>query len=531
VTLTGISLSDDNDNDDMSCVATTIAVGGSTTCTATHTFTQSELDANGSPTAGSGNLTNNVTASSNEAPDATDSLDIPITQNPALTLAKSITSGDPYTNVGDVLNYSFLVTNTGNVTLDGPFTVADNRATDESCPATATLAPGASITCTASYMVTQTNINNGSVTNTATASGSFGGNPVTSNPDSETANAAVPIVIDPGVTKSGNPLTAQVGDTVTFTLFIFNTGNADADNVVVTDVVPGFLGIIQPVVVSWTGSGPSPPVPVPSTVGNMITIDFGTIAPSDSWTVTIITVVTQGTPPGGTNDVTLSSEPPDADLNNNDDEVFITITSGGGGEELPETGFAPDRETALPGMPSNFTYREYGELTLEIPNLDLETTIVGVPKDENGWDVTWLWDKAGYLSGTAFPTWSGNSVITGHVVLANGLEGPFADLNELEYGDAVIVHGWGEQYVYEIREVDVVSPYDPSVLRHEEYPWLTLVTCAGFDETSDSYRWRVVARAVMLSIELEAGNWTSSSSPEQHDIQTFDRVGSGGVQP
>ena len=63
ITLTGISLSDDNDNDDMNCPFTTLAVGANMSCTATHTFTQAELDAGG-------NLTNNVTASSNEGPDA-----------------------------------------------------------------------------------------------------------------------------------------------------------------------------------------------------------------------------------------------------------------------------------------------------------------------------------------------------------------------------------------------------------------------------------------------------------------------------
>jgi len=40
-------------------------------CTATHTFSQAELDANGSPTADSGVLYNEVTAISDEAPDAT----------------------------------------------------------------------------------------------------------------------------------------------------------------------------------------------------------------------------------------------------------------------------------------------------------------------------------------------------------------------------------------------------------------------------------------------------------------------------
>ena len=55
---------------------------------------------------------------------------------------------------GAVLHYSYEVTNTGNVTLDGPFTVSDDQATDEACPAIpATLAPGAFITCTASDTV------------------------------------------------------------------------------------------------------------------------------------------------------------------------------------------------------------------------------------------------------------------------------------------------------------------------------------------------------------------------------------------
>src|SRR6185436_5940703 len=91
VTLHNVALVDDNDNNDMSCPSTTLNVGASMTCTATHTFTQAELNANGSPTAGSGKLTNNVTASSNEAPNATDSLDIPITQKAAMTVEKSST--------------------------------------------------------------------------------------------------------------------------------------------------------------------------------------------------------------------------------------------------------------------------------------------------------------------------------------------------------------------------------------------------------------------------------------------------------
>ena len=78
VTLTDISLSDDNDENDMDCPETTLAPAASMTCTASHTVTQGEFDGNGSPTPDSGLLSNEVTASSNESDDAVDDLDIPI---------------------------------------------------------------------------------------------------------------------------------------------------------------------------------------------------------------------------------------------------------------------------------------------------------------------------------------------------------------------------------------------------------------------------------------------------------------------
>jgi hypothetical protein len=69
--LTGISLVDNNTDAAPSCPATTLAVAGSMTCTGQHTVTPAELIAGA-------NVVNVATVSSNEAPDATDTVSIPI---------------------------------------------------------------------------------------------------------------------------------------------------------------------------------------------------------------------------------------------------------------------------------------------------------------------------------------------------------------------------------------------------------------------------------------------------------------------
>ncbi|MEZ5191695.1 MAG: hypothetical protein R2734_03700 [Nocardioides sp.] len=72
-------------------------------------------------------------------------------------------------DAGDTISYSLVVTNTGNVTLTG-VTVTDPTVGPVSCPVT-TLAPGVSVTCTATYTLTQADVDAGHVANTATATG------------------------------------------------------------------------------------------------------------------------------------------------------------------------------------------------------------------------------------------------------------------------------------------------------------------------------------------------------------------------
>jgi hypothetical protein len=86
IALTGVSVSDNNVDTPPTCPGSTLAPGTSMTCTAQHTVTLAELTAGG-------NLVNIATASSNEAPDATDTVSIPIVPPPPPTASGALTMG------------------------------------------------------------------------------------------------------------------------------------------------------------------------------------------------------------------------------------------------------------------------------------------------------------------------------------------------------------------------------------------------------------------------------------------------------
>ncbi len=171
---------------------------------------------------------------------------------------------------------------------------------------------------------------------------------------------------------------------------------------------------------------------------------------------------------------------------------------------IPETGFAPGKVTELSAQAAEQSYQSLGNLWLEIPRLGIQTNIMGVPVSGTSWDVSWLGRKAGWLNGTAYPSTEGNSVITGHVYLPNGKPGPFVNMRQLKWGDQVIVHMDGQQYTYEVRDVSRVRPDDLSPLRHEDRSWVTLITCQGYNESNNTYAYRLIARAVLVSVQAEA---------------------------
>jgi LPXTG-site transpeptidase (sortase) family protein len=171
--------------------------------------------------------------------------------------------------------------------------------------------------------------------------------------------------------------------------------------------------------------------------------------------------------------------------------------------ELPKTGFAPGDLTGLPLQPADSRYLAMGDLWLEIPDLGVRVAVVGVPASGEGWDLTWLGSQAGYLAGTAYPTWTGNSALTGHVYLANGQPGPFVNLRTLSWGQQVIVHMDGLKYIYKVQDVRRVWPDDLSVLAHADVPTLTLITCQDYNQAKNEYQYRIAVRAVLVTTETD----------------------------
>ncbi|UPL15698.1 DUF7507 domain-containing protein [Microbacterium galbinum] len=273
--------------------AATLAPDAFVTCTATYTLTQADVDAEQvtNTASATGETPGGDPVTSNE-----DDALIPVTPAPALTLVKSVTP-DSVVAAGATVTYSFLLTNTGNVTLTDAAVNEDAFSgtgvlPEVVCPATAvSIVPGASVTCEATYVLTQADIDAGEVTNTASGEAtSPTGDPVVSDPD----DAVVTAEPTPGISvvKTATPDTANaVGDTISYSFLVTNTGNVTLDDIVINEGEFSGTGDLSDIVCPTAPLAPAGQVTCEATyVLTQADVDAGTVTNS---------ATAEGTPPTG----------------------------------------------------------------------------------------------------------------------------------------------------------------------------------------------------------------------------------------
>lgn len=148
----------------------------------------------------------------------------------------SDTNGDAVVGAGDTISYSFEVENTGTLAVTS-VAIVDGAATDLTCPG-GTLAAGETVTCTGSHVLTQLEVDGGTLVNTAYATAEVYNGTVQSNTSSVTTD--IPQSSSLSLVKSVDAATFDsVGQVLTYTLQLTNGGNVTLDNVQITDSAPG----------------------------------------------------------------------------------------------------------------------------------------------------------------------------------------------------------------------------------------------------------------------------------------------------
>ncbi|ONI63657.1 hypothetical protein ALI44B_02960 [Leifsonia sp. ALI-44-B] len=257
--------------------------GQSVTFRADYTVTQADTDR--------GSVVNTASASAlsplNQAVDAPDSTTTtPLDRTASLTLTKKgvLAAGDA--EAGDRVDYTFAVTNTGSLTVAQTAIVDPKPGLStleyDAWPGTpGSLAPGESVTASATYELTQADIDARSVDNTATVSGVSGAGPV---PTVEsTVSVPIPsrseIAIEKTAVFEGGD-TPKPGDRIAYEFEISNVGATTAKDVTVRDELPRLSTLTFEQYPSGTDGVLAPGQSVRATASYVLTqedIDTGTV--------------------------------------------------------------------------------------------------------------------------------------------------------------------------------------------------------------------------------------------------------------
>ncbi|RVU84672.1 DUF11 domain-containing protein [Leucothrix sargassi] len=259
-----------------------VAPAATYSCQATYTITLNDVAL--------GSTTNLASATDGTTTSPTDSATIPSGASPAITITKSSVD-TAFATLGQTLTYTYTIENTGNASLVSDITVSDDKINNgaafncwTSTAADPDFTSGEVISCTATYLVTQADLDNGSVTNIASAATEYLGTPVSAPVDDLTIDAnQLPSWT---LTKTSSSTPTQAGDVASYNFALENTGNVSITDVTLSDAKCDIA---------------------PSTPDSGDVANIGVLDPAETWVYSCDHTVTQAEIDAGSVDNTASA--------------------------------------------------------------------------------------------------------------------------------------------------------------------------------------------------------------------------------
>ena len=183
---------------------------------------------------------------------------------------------------------------------------------------------------------------------------------------------------------------------------------------------------------------------------------------------------------------------------------FYTIGDGYGlffeNKSLPATGFPTRISMPLSLKPDTVWYEDLA-MRIQIPSINVDVELTGVPELGNTWAVEWLDDKAGILSGSAMPG-EGYTLVAAHNHLNTQEIGPFGFLFDLDNNDRIFVNmPDGGLKIYSVYANELLEPNDfrqMAAISENEDGSLILITCEN-ELIDGSYQNRRVVFAKLMN--------------------------------
>lgn len=151
---------------------------------------------------------------------------------------------------------------------------------------------------------------------------------------------------------------------------------------------------------------------------------------------------------------------------------------------------------AAPATPTPYIVER---TSIFIPTAGILAPVIEAPIIGSTWEIAYLGGNAGHLQGTPWFDQPGNTVVVGHVEMADGRPGIFAPIRDLQVGELIVVSRGQQEWRYAVTDVRSVEPDDLSVIAPTTSDQLTLITCEAYNFLQGVYLSRLVVTATRLA--------------------------------